>query len=240
MTLSRRHILTFAACALIPPKAAKPANTSRLKVMVAGGHPGDPECGCGGTIARYTEMGHEAVLLYMNRGEGYCNRPDLTQCGTVRTAEAQAACAVLKARAAFMGQYDGRAVVDNSHYEDFGRLLDSEKPEVLFVHWPLDSHRDHRALSMLVTDAWLRSGKKAALYFYEVADDTSMFSPTEFVDISRVEEKRRAACYSHVSQQPDHWYPRQTQITRFRGLESGYSQAEGFQRHWESKRGVLP
>jgi len=165
MTLSRRHILTFAACALIPPKAAKPANTSRLKVMVAGGHPGDPECGCGGTIARYTEMGHEAVLLYMNRGEGYCNRPDLTQCGTVRTAEAQAACAVLKARAAFMGQYDGRAVVDNSHYEDFGRLLDSEKPEVLFVHWPLDSHRDHRALSMLVTDAWLRSGKKSGTLF---------------------------------------------------------------------------
>jgi LmbE family N-acetylglucosaminyl deacetylase len=35
--------------------------------VVTGGHPGDPECGCGGTIARYTEAGHEAVLLYLSR-----------------------------------------------------------------------------------------------------------------------------------------------------------------------------
>ena len=40
----------------------------KLKVIVAGGHPGDPEYGCGGTIARYTDLGHEVVLLYLNRG----------------------------------------------------------------------------------------------------------------------------------------------------------------------------
>jgi len=238
MEISRRSLLLAAAPARL--KAAGPATSAKLNVIVAGGHPGDPECGCGGTVARYTEMGHEVVLLYMNRGEGYCGRADLTDCGSIRTAEARAACAVLKARPAFLGQYDGRAVVDKAHYEDFGRVLDAEKPEILFVHWAMDQHRDHRAVSMLVLDAWLRSGRTAALYFYEVADDTMMFSPTEFVDISRVEEKRRGACYAHVSQQPDRWYPRQTQITRFRGTESGCSQAEGFLRHWQSKRGLLP
>src|SRR3954470_14066578 len=40
----------------------------KLKVIVAGGHPGDPEYGCGGTIARYSDLGHEVVLLYLNRG----------------------------------------------------------------------------------------------------------------------------------------------------------------------------
>ena len=29
----------------------------KLKVIVTGGHPGDPEYGCGGTIARYTDLG---------------------------------------------------------------------------------------------------------------------------------------------------------------------------------------
>ena len=239
MGLSRRKMLTLAAAAG-SPKASELPSRSHLKVIVAGGHPGDPECGCGGTIARYTDMGHEAVLLYMNRGEGYCNQADLFRCGSIRTAEARAACAVLKARPLFVGQYDGRAIVDNSHYEDFGRLLDSEKPDIVFAHWPLDRHRDHRAISVLVLDAWLRSGKKAALYFYEVADDTMMFTPTEYVDISRVEERRRAACFAHSSQQPDRWYPRQTQTTRFRGTESGHLQAEGFVRHSESLRGVLP
>jgi hypothetical protein len=67
-----------------------------------------------------------------------------------------------------------------------------------------------------------------------------MFSPVEFVDISKVESQRRAACYAHASQQPDKWYPRQVELTRHRGNESGVPQAEGFLRHWESPRAFLP
>ena len=207
---------------------------------MAGGHPGDPECGCAGTISRYADLGHEVVLLYLNRGEGYCQGAEPGQCGAVRTAEAQNACRILKARAAFAGQYDGRAIVDNAHYDEFRRLLDSEKADIVFAQWPIDRHRDHRALSLLVLDAWLQGGKKPALYFYEVADDTMMFSPNDFVDISSVESRRRAACYAHASQQPEKWYPRQVELTRSRGVEGGFPQAEGFLRHWESKRGLLP
>jgi LmbE family N-acetylglucosaminyl deacetylase len=232
MPVSRRRFLASAAAAV--PAAGK------LKIVVAGGHPGDPECGCAGTIARYVQLGHEVVLLYLNRGEGYCGDADPARCGDVRTAEAQNACRILKARAAFASQIDGRAIVDNAHYDEFRRLLDSEKPDILFAHWPLDRHRDHRALSSLALDAWLRGGKKSALYFYEVADDTMMFSPAEFVDISGVEAVRKAACYAHASQQPDKWYARQVELTRFRGTESGFPQAEGFLRHKESKPGLLP
>ena len=50
-----------------PPQAdAK----TKLKIVVTGGHPGDPEYGCGGTIAHYTDLGHDVVLLYLNKGEG--------------------------------------------------------------------------------------------------------------------------------------------------------------------------
>jgi N-acetylglucosamine malate deacetylase 1 len=34
------------------------------KIVITGGHPGDPEYGCGGTVARLTALGHEVVLLY--------------------------------------------------------------------------------------------------------------------------------------------------------------------------------
>jgi hypothetical protein len=67
-----------------------------------------------------------------------------------------------------------------------------------------------------------------------------MFTPTDFVDISSVESRRRAACYAHVSQQPDHWYPKQVEITRRHGKQSGFAQAEAFLRHSESPRAVLP
>jgi len=214
--------------------------STTLKIIVTGGHPGDPECGCAGTVARYTELGHEVVLLYLNRGEGYCGGADLKRCASMRTAEAQKACELLRARAAFAGQYDGRAIVDPSHYEAFRRILTAEKPDVVFTQWPIDRHRDHRAVSTLTLDAWLESGKSFALYYYEVAEDTTMFSPAEYVDISSVEARRRAACYAHASQQPDKWYPKQVEITRARGVQSGFSQAEGFLRHAESRRVMLP
>jgi LmbE family N-acetylglucosaminyl deacetylase len=236
VSISRRRLLASAtSLSLLAESSAQV-----LKIVVAGGHPGDPECGCAGTIARYTDLGHEVVLLYLNRGEGFCGGASLSRCAAIRTAEAQRACQSLKARAAFAGQYDGRAVVDSSHYEAFGRMLAAERPDVVFTQWPIDRHRDHRAVSMLTLDAWFQSEKRFALYYYEVAEDTTMYSPADYVDISSVESRRRAACYSHASQQPDKWYPKQVEITRLRGVESGFPQAEAFLRHPESKRVMLP
>jgi LmbE family N-acetylglucosaminyl deacetylase len=233
MRVSRREVVMSAIA--VPLVAA-----TKLKIVVTGGHPGDPECGCGGTIARYTALGHDVVLVYLNRGEGFCSGGGA--CGAIRTAEAQNACRILKARAVFCDQTDGQAVVDNARYQTMRRLLDSERPDVVFCQWPIDVHRDHRAVSMLVMDAWLQGGRKYALYYYEVAQDSMMFTPTEFVDVSDagVEAARRAACYAHVSQQPDKWYPAQVEVTRFRGSQSGHSQSEAFLRHWESKAAFLP
>ncbi len=208
--------------------------------MVAGGHPGDPECGCAGTIIRFSELGHSVVVLYLNRGEGYCGAASLDRCAAVRTAEAYSACKSLHARAVFAGQYDGRSVVDMQHYEAFANIINAESPDVVFTQWPIDSHRDHRAVSTLTLDAWLKGGKKFALYYYEVAEDTMMFAPGDYVDISSVESRRRAACYAHTSQDPDKWYPKQVEITRRRGAASGFPQAEGFLRHAESRRVQLP
>ena len=236
MSLSRRRLLTAAAAL---PAAAIPY-ASRLKVVVAGGHPGDPECGCAGTIARFSDLGHEVVLLYLNRGEGYCGGASLGQCASIRTAEAREACRILKARAVFAGQTDGRAIVDAPHYDAFARILESENPNAVFTQWPVDSHRDHRALAALTLDAWLHGGRKFALYYYEVAEDTAMFAPSEYVDITMVESRRRAACYAHTSQQPDKWYPKQVAITKSRGAAAGFSQAEAFLCHPESKRIPLP
>ena len=252
MSTTRRNLLVgvgkvFSGFALRVPAVLTHAQSvpptvgvRKLKVMVTGGHPGDPECGCGGTIARYADLGNDVVLMYLNRGQAYCGPGNSNECGDVRTAEAKKACEILKARAAFVGQHDGRAIVDNAHYEEFRKQFDAEKPDVVLAQWPIDKHRDHCALSSLVLDAWLQSGQKSAFYYYGIAEDTMMFTPTEFVDISAVEPRKREACYAHASQQPEKWYPLEQQITRFRGAESGYAQAEGFLRHWQSRGNVLP
>jgi LmbE family N-acetylglucosaminyl deacetylase len=239
---SRRQLFAGAGLAAAAAGAAQAKGSKKLKVVVAGGHPGDPEYGCGGTVARYTELGHEVVLLYLNRGDsGYLEKP-VEDASPIRVAEATKACEILKARPAFAGQLNGRAVVDAAHYDAFRKILEAEKPDVVFTQWPIDGHRDHRATSTLTYDAWLRMGKKFAFYYYEVSngEDTLMFTPTHYVDISAAEQRKRAACYAHASQTPDRYYALQTQVARFRGIESGYGQAEGYIRHAQSPYDALP
>jgi LmbE family N-acetylglucosaminyl deacetylase len=204
--------------------------TRKLKIIVTGGHPGDPEYGCGGTVARFTALGHEVVLLYLNDG-AWPPSP-----ATTRIAEAKKACEILKARPAYAGQINGHAILDNDHYEAYQKIFDAEKPDAMFNQWPIDGHRDHRAISMMTYDAWKQSGKSFALYYYEVSDgeDTLQFAPTHFVDISETEPLKRAACYAHASQTPDRYYELQDAVARFRGIESGYKRAEAFLRQLQS------
>jgi LmbE family N-acetylglucosaminyl deacetylase len=212
----------------------------KLKVIVAGGHPGDPEYGCGGTVARYTELGHEVVLLYLNNGEWPASKGGAP--ASTRTAEASRACQILKARPASAGQTNGHAVLDAGHFHDFRKILDAERPDVVFTQWPIDAHRDHRATSALAFDAWLQIGKKFALYYYEVSngEDTLQFSPTHYVNITANEPTKRAACYAHASQSPDKFYALQNQVAKFRGIESGCERAEAFILQAQSPYEALP
>src|SRR5438046_2019099 len=133
---SRRRLLSntghLAAAAFAPPivNAGQPDApvphhpiSTKLKIVVTGGHPGDPEYGCGGTIARYADLGHEVLLLYLNKGE-WTDKPGYDP-APIRVAEATKACEILKARPAFAGQIDGKSIVDQQHYEQFRRLLET-------------------------------------------------------------------------------------------------------------------
>lgn len=247
--VSRRNMLstagTFALASgagLTGAGAPSAPGARKLKVIVTGGHPGDPEYGCGGVIARYADAGHQVVLLYLNHGEGAASGGTPEQLAAVRTAEAARACEILHARPLNAGHIDGKAVIDPPHYDAFRKILEVERPDVVFTQWPIDNHSDHRAISTLVYDAWLRMGRKFVLYYYEVSngEDTMMFSPVEYVDISAVEPRKRAACYAHASQAPDKFYALQDEVARFRGLECGCARAEAFIRHVHSLAGFLP
>src|SRR5215469_131478 len=209
----------------------------KARIIVVGAHPDDPESGCGGTIALYTSLGHEVIILYLTRGEAGIEGKTLQEAAAIRTAESNKACAILEARPSFAGQIDGDTEVNQTRYADFRKLLESEHPDLVLTHWPIDSHRDHRAASLLVYDAWLGGGRKFSLYYYEVdqGSQTQVFHPTNYVDITQTESRKRAACFAHVSQQPETtFYPLHETMSRFRGMEIGTKYAEGFVQHNQS------
>lgn len=211
----------------------------RLKVVVAGAHPDDPESGCGGTMALYSDMGHDVSIIYLTRGEAGIRGKSEQEAAAIRTGEAQKACAILKAKPVFAGQIDGDTEVNRMRYEKFARLLQAEQPDIVFTHWPVDTHRDHRAASLLVYDAWLVAHKKFDLYYFEVEQgtQTQLFHPTNYVDITKTAERKRAACFAHMSQQPEDWYRLHEKMNAFRGMEAGYQQAEAFVRHCQNPAG---
>src|SRR5271167_3399892 len=121
MLMKRRRFLrsSLVLPALVVLDKAYADTTRKLKVVVTGGHPGDPEYGCGGTVARYTDLGHEVTLLYLNRGEKGCGGKSAEQCSAIRVAEANKACGILKAQAVFAPQIDGEATLSAARYEEF-------------------------------------------------------------------------------------------------------------------------
>src|SRR5664280_326521 len=59
----------------------------KLNILCIGGHPGDPEFGCGGTLAKYSDAGHSVTILYLTRGEGWGGDPSFSaaQSAAIRT-----------------------------------------------------------------------------------------------------------------------------------------------------------
>src|SRR5579884_1695759 len=218
-------------------------NEPGTRVLVIGGHPGDPEAGCGGTIARYADQGHDVSVLYLTRGEAGVAGKSAREAADLRTAEAQEACRILKARPLFAKQIDGATELNAARYAEFAELVSAARPEIVFTQWPLDHHRDHRACGLLTYDTWLRLGRGFALYYYEVdlGSDTHLFRPTHFVDVTAVEPRKRQACMAHRSQNPDGFYLRDhVPVLTFRGMEAGCAMAEAFIHQDQSAAGRLP
>jgi LmbE family N-acetylglucosaminyl deacetylase len=202
-----------------------------LKVVCVGGHPDDPESGCGGTLALYASQGHRVTIVYLTRGERGIEGKSESEAATIRTAEAEAACDILGAKAVFAGQIDGGTELTRARVEAMRKILDAEAPDVVFTHWPIDTHMDHQVASFLTMRAYVAKSRSFPLYFFEVnaGAQTMGFTPTHYVDITAVREKKKSALFAHKSQQGEAIYRDHHEIMEsFRGREVRAAAAEAF------------
>jgi LmbE family N-acetylglucosaminyl deacetylase len=238
MKPSRREILALPAMA-----AAQTTSSRRLSVVCVGGHPDDPESGCGGTLARYSAAGHTVTIVYLTRGEAGVPGKSHTEAAAIRTGECEASCKILGAKPLFAGQIDGATVVDRNSAEALARVIAGARPDVVLTQWPIDSHMDHQAASILTFRAWLAGGRRFELFYYEVnqGSQTMGFHPTDYVDITAVREKKKAALFAHKSQDGEGIYRQHHEVMEnFRGRESGTTAAEAFVRLARAATPALP
>jgi LmbE family N-acetylglucosaminyl deacetylase len=238
-TSGRRHFIqktsmglgALAVSPFMTPKEAGQLSAKKLNVVCIGAHPGDPEFGCGGTMAKYANAGHTVTFLYLTRGEAGDPSKSFAESAAIRTKEAETACKILHAKAVYAGQIDGNTVLNKEQNDAVGKLIATENPDLLFTQWPMDSHPDHQVAGMLGLTAWIRSSRNFQLYFYEVntGSETMSFTPTDYVDITAVHDQKVTAMYAHLSQDPDGTYKNYFKpLEEFRGLECGVKVAEAF------------
>lgn len=215
---------------------------NKLKIVVVGAHPDDPETMCGGTMALFTNTGHEVVSAYLTRGETGIKGLSNDETAKIRTKESINACQILNTRPEFIGQINGSCEITEIRYKEMHQFLKKEDPDVVITHWPIDTHRDHRICSNLVFDAWLHLDHKFNLYYGEVMTgiQSQIFLPTEYVNISSVIKQKHDACYCHKSQNIEDEYPTyHGRMEIFRGMEFSCEFAEAFVKHIQSMKSLI-
>ena len=230
--LTRR---TFVKGALVTASAPLlPAHTESgaapLSVVCVGGHPDDPESGCGGALSLYSARGAAVTVVYLTRGERGIPGKSLDEAARIRSAECDAACRIMGAKPVYFGQIDGATEVTQAHVDAMRRLLTADNPDVVFTHCPVDTHMDHQVASVLTIRAWMGL-RTSRLYFFEVnsGSQTEGFLPNTYVDISSVVEQKKAALFAHVSQDGQGiWREHHEIMAQWRGREIGVRTAEAF------------
>ena len=200
----------------------------KLRIVVFGGHPDDPESGAGGLIAALTRQGHEVTVAYGTAFRGdrqFFGRPE----ADVRRAEATAACKVLGATPQFFPYAHEKLQADAPTLQAVGDWLAEVKPDIVVTHWPLDTHPNHHAVSSLVWQCYRRQGGWN-LYFFEVmTDQQSIAFPADlYLDIGPVRELKRQALMEHKSQNPEAIWAVHERMHRRRGAECGREFAEAY------------
>lgn len=240
MDVRMPHFVRFWAVLLLVVGSLLGAEQPRLRILVIGAHPDDPESCAGGLLALAAGAGHDVTAVYLTTGEAGIGGTGPGEAAAIRRKEAERACAILGVKAVFLGEIDGATVVDRARYQKMTEFLKEQKPDLVVTHWPIDSHADHRACWNLVYNAWITGGKKFALYYMEAMTGVQSlgFQPTDRIDIGPVSKRKRESLFVHVSQgiTPETYDGDflQGQMERFRGIEAGCVYAEAYVRQDQS------
>ncbi len=161
-----------------------------MNILAIGAHPDDIEFGCGGSLIKYADRGHNLFLLIMTEGGlGAPNR--------IRKAEQLDAQEIMGIRRIFWGNYEDTYLeVNKDIINQVETVIAEIKPDFIFCHSPDDTHQDHRHLAQVVISAtrYIQN-----VLFFE-GPTTQNFNPQIFIDISDTIDRKIKALEAHRSQ----------------------------------------
>ncbi len=193
------------------------------RILAVGAHPDDIELGCGGTLAKFVDSGHEVHALVMTHGSTGSDEP-------TRSAEANAG-------SQFLG-LTGVTVMDfpDGVLPEYGKpmidaieaLLLRLNPDIVLTHSAHDRHQDHHAVHLATVRA---ARAHPAVLGYESPSATDEFTPRFYVDIDQYVDAKARSVRIHHSQR-DRSYVSAEQVKALalvRGRQGTVKHAEAFE-----------
>ena len=197
-----------------------------MNVLAIGAHPDDIEFGCGGMLAKYADRGHEVYLFVASDGA-------LGGDGGVRRSEQEESARILSASRVFWGDYrDTEVPLTRDMIVRLETVIREIKPRMILVHYPDDTHQDHRNLAQ----AALSATRFVPNFLFYEGPTTQNFTPNCFTDIAEVLEDRKLACLKVHRSQVTKTNIEDLMIlelarstANFRGIQARVKYAEAFQ-----------
>ena len=196
-----------------------------MNILALGAHPDDIEYGCGGMLTKYAEKGHDVFLWIASDGS-------LGGEGAVRRQEQTDSALIIGAREVFWGDYrDTEVPLTRELIGRIESVIKQVKPRMIFVHYPDDTHQDHRNLAQGTMSA---TRYVPNFLFYE-GPTTQNFAPNCFTDVEKVLDKKLACLEAHRSQVAKTNIEDLTILelavssANFRGIQARVKYAEAFQ-----------
>lgn len=219
------------------------------RVLVVAAHPDDEVLGCGGTIARHSDVGDQVQVLIV--AEGATSR-QLTR-DRVKADEELSALGKAAHKAASILGAAGVELLDlpDNRLDSIDRLdlikhieerIDRHQSEVVYVHHAGDVNVDHRRLHEAVVTACRPTPEhtvKRLLSFeipssseWQTPGSAPLFQPNWFVDISDEWPRKREALVAYASEMRPWPHARSLEalehLARWRGAQVGVNAAEAF------------
>ena len=183
----------------------------QLRVLAVSAHPDDIELRCGGTLARYAEMGHHVMMAYATNGDkGHRSIPP-AELAQIREKESRASAAVIGAEMFWINFPDAEIFYDKETRLAFVDMIRQACPDIILTHWRDAYHPDHMITSQLVCGAsyistvpHIKTAHPACetvpLIYYFEADYSVENATAEYVDVSSVYETKLKMLACHESQ----------------------------------------
>lgn len=200
----------------------------KKRILVLAPHTDDGEFGCGGTIAKLIEDGHDVYYAAFSA----CQQSVLPQFPSdILITEVKAATKVLgiKPENLILFDYDVRTFGYHRQeiLDDLIKIRSELKPEVIFMPEKNDVHQDHKTIA----EEGLRAFKFASVLSYELPWNNITFTTSSFVHLDEEHIQVKIDALQEYQSQAHRPYSDEDflrSLARIRGVQIGTKYAEAF------------